>query len=89
MTRRSFKSSASSAMCWRERSQIAIPNCARLSLLLRRAPAEGSLTPEWREKMARIDQCLHCGQCAGRCPYGLDTPELLRRNYEDYKTFLK
>ena len=44
---------------------------------------------EYREKMARIDQCLHCGQCAGRCPYGLDTPELLRRNYEDYKTFLK
>ena len=39
--------------------------------------------------MARIAQCLHCGQCAGRCPYGLDTPELLRRNYEDYKTFLK
>ena len=70
-------------------AQIDIPNCARMSLLLRRAPAEGSLTPEWREKMARIDQCLHCGQCAGRCPYGLDTPELLRRNYEDYKTFLK
>ena len=70
-------------------AQIDIPNCARMSLLLRRAPAEGSLTPEWREKMSRIDQCLHCGQCAGRCPYGLDTPELLRRNYEDYKTFLK
>ena len=70
-------------------AQIDIPNCARMSLLLRRAPAEGSLTPEWQETMARIDQCLHCGQCAGRCPYGLDTPELLRRNYEDYKTFLK
>lgn len=68
---------------------IDIPNCARMSLLLRRAPADGSLTPEWQEKMARVDQCLHCNQCSGRCPYGLDTPELLRRNYEDYKTFLK
>lgn len=68
---------------------IDIPNCARMSLLLRRAPAEGSLTPEWQEKMARIDQCVHCNHCASHCPYGLDTPELLRRNYEDYKTFLK
>ena len=67
---------------------IDIPNCARMSLLLRRAPAEGSLTPEWQEKMARIDQCVHCNHCASHCPYGLDTPELLRRNYEDYKTFL-
>lgn len=67
---------------------IDIPNCARMSLLLRRAPAEGSLTPEWQEKMARIDQCVHCNHCANHCPYGLDTPELLRRNYEDYKTFL-
>lgn len=67
---------------------IDIPNCARMSLLLRRAPAEGSLTPEWQEKMARIDQCVHCNHCSSHCPYGLDTPELLRRNYEDYKTFL-
>ena len=32
--------------------------------------------------------CIHCGKCRSKCPYGLDTPELLRRNYEDYKTFL-
>lgn len=70
-------------------ARIDIPNCARMSLLLRRAPVEGSLTPEWQEKMARIDQCVHCNHCSDHCPYGLDTPELLRRNYEDYKTFLK
>ena len=70
-------------------AQIDIPNCARMSLLLRRAPAEGSLTPEWREKMARIDQCIHCNHCKDHCPYGLNTPDLLRRNYEDYQTFLE
>ena len=69
-------------------AQIDIPNCARMSLLLRRSPAEGHLSPEGREKMARIDRCVHCNHCADHCPYGLNTPELLRRNYEDYKTFL-
>ena len=69
-------------------AQIDIPNCARMSLLLRRSPAEGHLSPAGREKMARIDQCVHCNHCADHCPYGLNTPELLRRNYEDYKTFI-
>ena len=70
-------------------AQIDIPNCARMSLLLRRSPAQGHLSPEGQEKMARIDNCVHCNHCADHCPYGLNTPELLRRNYEDYKTFLK
>lgn len=68
-------------------AQIDIPNCARMSLLLRRSPAEGHLSPAGQEKMARIDQCVHCNHCSDHCPYGLNTPELLRRNYEDYKTF--
>lgn len=67
---------------------IEINNCARMSLLLRRAPREEFLTPEWREKMGKISDCLHCGQCKGKCPYGLDTPTLLEQNLEDYKTFL-
>lgn len=67
---------------------IEINNCARMSLLLRRAPKEGFLTPQWQAKMKLIESCLHCNQCSQRCPYGLNTPELLIKNYEDYKTFL-
>lgn len=66
---------------------IEIPNCARMSLLLRRAPMSVYLSEEWKEKMARIESCLHCNQCMSKCPYGLNTPELLQKNYEDYKTF--
>lgn len=68
---------------------IEINNCARMSLLLRRSPAVGHLTEEGQAKMKKIEECLHCGQCKSKCPYGLDTPALLQRNYEDYKTFLK
>ena len=68
---------------------IEINNGARMSLMLRRAPQEGWLSPEWQEKMKKIEDCLHCGQCMSKCPYGLNTPELLAKNYEDYKTFLK
>lgn len=67
---------------------IEINNCARMSLMLRRAPQEGWLSPEWQSKMKKIEDCLHCNQCMKKCPYGLNTPELLKRNYEDYKTFL-
>ena len=67
---------------------IEINQCARMSLLLRRSPAANWLTPAWQEKMEKIEDCLHCGQCMKRCPYGLQTPDLLRRNLEDYRTFL-
>lgn len=66
---------------------IQINDCARMSLFLRRAPHSVYLTEEWNEKMKRIDNCLHCNLCKSRCPYGLDTPNLLKRNYEDFKTF--
>ncbi len=68
-------------------AQIDIPTCARMSLLLRRAPSAQFLTEQSQEKMARIENCIHCGHCENHCPYGLKTPELLRKNYEDYKTF--
>lgn len=68
---------------------IEINNCARMSLLLRRSPAELQLTEEVQEKMKKIEDCLHCGKCASKCPYGLDTPTLLQKNYEDYKRVLQ
>jgi predicted aldo/keto reductase-like oxidoreductase len=68
---------------------IDIPTAARMSLLLRRAPSAQFLTEEGQEKMSRVDDCIHCNHCVNHCPYGLNTPELLRQNYEDYKTFLK
>jgi predicted aldo/keto reductase-like oxidoreductase len=67
---------------------IDIPTCARMSLLLRRAPTAVYLTGEWQDKMARIEECLHCGHCQNHCPYGLDTPSLLAENLKDYKTFI-
>lgn len=68
---------------------IEINNCARMSLMLRRAPQEGWLSEEWQAKMKKIEECLHCGNCMKKCPYGLNTPLLLEKNYDDYKTFLK
>lgn len=67
---------------------IDISNCARMSLMIRRAPVAAQLTENMREKMAQTEKCLDCGKCKAKCPYGLDTPALLRKNYEDYKTFL-
>ena len=67
---------------------IEINNCARMSLLLRRSPSELQLTEDVQKKMKKIENCLHCNQCKSKCPYGLDTPTLLAKNYEDYKKVL-
>lgn len=67
---------------------IPINNCARMSLMVRRAPSAAWLGEAWQENMKKIENCLECGQCSSRCPYELDTPNLLKKNYEDYKNIL-
>ncbi len=69
-------------------ADIPIPMAARMSLLLRRAPVSSFLNDRMTEGMLRIEDCIHCNHCVDNCPYGLDTPELLAKNLEDYKTFL-
>lgn len=67
---------------------IMINQCARMSLMLRRAPSQAWLTDEMQAEMRKIEGCLHCSQCVQKCPYQLDTPALLQKNYEDYKKVL-
>lgn len=67
---------------------IQINQCARMSLMLRRAPSEEWLTKEMQAEMKKIEGCLECKQCMSKCPYELNTPELLKKNYEDYKKVL-
>lgn len=67
---------------------IVINQCARMSQLIRRSPSANWLTEESQKMMLQVENCLNCGQCKKKCPYGLDTPELLRQNLEDYKQIL-
>lgn len=67
---------------------IEINTCARMSQLIRRSPSELQLTPEVQEKMRKVEECRHCGACKKKCPFGLDTPALLEKNYRDYKEIL-
>lgn len=67
---------------------IQINQCARISLMLRRAPSKSWLSDYWQAEMKKVEGCLHCRRCVAKCPYGLDTPTLLEKNYEDYKKVL-
>ena len=67
---------------------IQINQCARISLMIRRAPSESWLAPAMQDEMEKIEHCLGCGQCKSRCPYELDTPNLLKRNLADYRRIL-
>ena len=63
---------------------IQIQDCNRMSLFLQRAPHSVYVTDEWRRNMDKIDECVHCDLCKTRCPYGLDIPNLLVKNKEDF-----
>jgi len=67
---------------------IEINSCARMSLMIRRAPQAAQLTDKAQAMMKKIEDCLHCGKCEAKCPYGLDTPRLLEENYQDYREIL-
>ena len=67
---------------------ISINDCARWSLMVRRAPSDVWLNEANRAKMEKIADCVDCGICMTRCPYELPIPTLLRKNYEDYKNII-
>ncbi|HBZ77648.1 MAG TPA: aldo/keto reductase [Clostridiales bacterium] len=67
---------------------IQINQCARMSQLIRRAPSENFKGEFWQKEMAKIEDCVDCGLCKTKCPYGLDTPNLLRKNLTDYKNII-
>ena len=67
---------------------IMINQCARMSLMLRRAPSKNWLSEGMQKEMMKIENCLHCNQCVNKCPYELNTPELLQKNLDDYKEVL-
>lgn len=67
---------------------IEINNCARMSLMIRRAPTAAWTDEKGQERMRKIKNCLNCGSCKAKCPYGLDTPRLLQENYRDFMEVL-
>jgi predicted aldo/keto reductase-like oxidoreductase len=67
---------------------IDIPTAARMSLMIRRAPTSIYLSEEWQGKMKMIEDCVECNHCKNHCPYGLDTPRLLKENLIDYQNFI-
>jgi len=67
---------------------IKINDCARMSQLIRRSPSKRWLTEESQAMMMQIEKCIGCGACMKKCPYKLNTPELLKKNLEDYKNIL-
>ncbi len=66
---------------------IEIRNCARMDMLIRRSPWRPYFTPEWQAKMNKIKDCVECGRCKSKCPYHLDTPNVLKYMLKDYWEF--
>ncbi len=70
-------------------AEIQINQCARMMLMIRRAPSDAWLTEKWQKEMQKINNCMHCNSCMSKCPYELNTPELLITNLKDYEAVLR
>ncbi len=68
---------------------IRINQCARMIQLMNRLPKEEYLGDQWRREMERVERCVECGACKKKCPYGLDVPELLKKNLKAYRETLE
>ena len=71
---------------------IEIPFANRAKQLLTRSPFERFMTDETLHSMEKIEDCIHCGACAKRCPYSLKPFETMpaqlawfREFYAEYK----
>lgn len=67
---------------------IIINQCARISQMVRRAPSKAWLNEFWQDAVKNTQKCTGCGKCKTKCPYGLDIPALLKKNYADYQNIL-
>jgi Predicted oxidoreductases of the aldo/keto reductase family len=67
---------------------IEINSCARMAQLIRRSPSANHMNEKSQAMMEKISECLECGLCKSKCPYGLDTPQLLKENLEDYRKII-
>jgi predicted aldo/keto reductase-like oxidoreductase len=63
---------------------IPINIAARISLLLKRGRSADFLNESFKEKMLKINDCTQCGHCKECCPYGIDTPALLKKELDKY-----
>jgi len=70
-------------------ADIEINMAARIYYLITRSPYKKFITDAYQKKMARAEDCIHCGACKSRCPYGLDTPALVQKHYKLYKGFVR
>ena len=70
-------------------ADIKIPQANRMMQLLGRAVWQNYVTAEWQREMEKIEDCVHCGACAKRCPYGLKPYESMREQLKGYREFVK
>jgi len=67
---------------------IEINDCARFSQMVRRMPPARFYTKEYAETIGKVRDCVECGECKAKCPYGIDTPNLLKLNLQDYEEIM-
>ena len=70
-------------------AEIPLEMASRMDLFLRRGVWQDLLSPAWQKQMAKIEDCISCGACNTRCPYGLEPQKLIIEQWEYYQNFMR
>jgi aryl-alcohol dehydrogenase-like predicted oxidoreductase len=63
---------------------IDIPFGMRFPFLVKRFKKENILNKDTDAKMKMLQECINCKKCVKRCPYNLNIPSTLKKNYSYY-----
>ncbi|MGA2142245.1 MAG: aldo/keto reductase, partial [Brevinematales bacterium] len=66
---------------------IKISNILVVSSFMKRMSFERAFSMV-NDQVLQADKCTECRTCAGRCPYGLDIPKLLKENTMRWKEYV-
>lgn len=64
---------------------VMITSAMQYRVLERKMPVHILVKSFAGQAIETVVNCIECGECIKRCPYNLEIPEILKRNYERYE----
>jgi predicted aldo/keto reductase-like oxidoreductase len=70
-------------------NNVPISSVMLVELMYKRNGPEETLQAKYLEHLAKVEECVECGECVRKCPYELPIPEIIRELAAKYLPLLE